>query len=40
MRAGEGKKHGRLFVCDGAVDPKTSRLWDKSEVATRAPRLP
>jgi hypothetical protein len=23
MRAGEGKKHGRLFVCDGAVDPKT-----------------
>ncbi|XP_051227071.1 autonomous transposable element EN-1 mosaic protein [Lolium perenne] len=23
MRAGEGEKHGRLFVCDGAVDPKT-----------------
>jgi hypothetical protein len=23
MRAGEGKKHGRLFVCDRAVDPKT-----------------
>jgi hypothetical protein len=23
MHAGEGKKHGRLFVCDGAVDLKT-----------------
>jgi hypothetical protein len=23
MHAGEGKKHGRLFVYDGAVDPKT-----------------
>jgi hypothetical protein len=23
MRAGRGKKHGRLFVHDGAVDPKT-----------------
>jgi hypothetical protein len=23
MHVGEVKKHGRLFVCDGAVDPKT-----------------
>jgi hypothetical protein len=23
MHAGEGNKHGHLFVCDGAVDPKT-----------------